>query len=182
MNIIAAILLAVFAGAFRLLPHPANFTPIGALMMFLSARYTKGRGIFIVLGAMFLSDAVIGFYNWRVMLAVYGSFAATALTGRWMKQSASLPRIAAGSLASSSLFFIVTNFATWFYSGTYAHTAAGLFSAYALGIPFFRNMLLGDFFFAAVFFGAHELVRKRSTAPPWRGLPALSPVKINPII
>ena len=53
----------VFAAALRLVPHPPNFTPIGAMALF-SGAYLGRRALAFVapLGAMLLSDAVLGFY------------------------------------------------------------------------------------------------------------------------
>ena len=48
-------------------------------------------------------------------------------------------------LASSTLFFIVTNFGVWLLG--YPNTIAGLISCYTLAIPFFLNTILGDLFF-----------------------------------
>ena len=54
----------VAAAAMRLLPHPANFTPIGALALFAGAHFDDKRWAFIVpLAAMFLSDILLGFHG-----------------------------------------------------------------------------------------------------------------------
>ncbi|KKS74674.1 MAG: hypothetical protein UV47_C0010G0012 [Parcubacteria group bacterium GW2011_GWA2_42_80] len=58
------------------------------------------------------------------------------------------------SLASSTFFFITTNFAVWASGTWYPKTSAGLLLAYEMGIPFFRNMALGDLVFSGVMFGA----------------------------
>ena len=62
------------AAALRLLPHPSNFTPIGALALFAGAHFDDKRWAFVLpLAAMLLSDAVIGFHV--QMPIVYGTFA-----------------------------------------------------------------------------------------------------------
>jgi len=61
--------------------------------------------------------------------------------------------IFSGSLLSSILFFIITNFGVWAASG-YAMGYAGLTAVYMQGIPFFRNSMFGDIFFNTVLFGA----------------------------
>ena len=54
----------VAAAALRLVPHPPNFTPIGAMALF-SGAYLGRRGLAFAapLGALLLSDLVLGFYH-----------------------------------------------------------------------------------------------------------------------
>jgi hypothetical protein len=60
------------AATSRLLPHPPNFTPIGAIALFGGAAFRDRRLAFAVpLLAMLLSDAALGFS--RMMPFVYGS-------------------------------------------------------------------------------------------------------------
>jgi hypothetical protein len=61
------------------------------------------------------------------------------------------------SLASSLLFFAVTNFGCWLLFGGYAQTVTGLVTCYAQALPFFRNTLIGDAFFAGTLFGGYAL-------------------------
>jgi hypothetical protein len=57
------------------------------------------------------------------------------------------------------LFFLVTNFAHWWFFGMYAHTVAGLIECYVQALPFFRYTLTGDGLFAGMFFGAYAAQR-----------------------
>jgi hypothetical protein len=41
----------------------------------------------------------------------------------------------------------------------YARDLSGLMQSYIMGIPFFKNTLLGNFFYTAMFFGSYELVK-----------------------
>ena len=53
----------VAAAALRLVPHPPNFTPIGAMALFSGAYFGRRWLAFAApLGALLLSDAVLGFY------------------------------------------------------------------------------------------------------------------------
>lgn len=69
-----------------------------------------------------------------------------------------LPRVLGGSLAGSILFFLITNWAVWAFGELYTKDLGGLLMSYTMGLPFFRNTLLGDLFYVAVFFGIAELV------------------------
>jgi CHASE2 domain-containing sensor protein len=59
-------------------------------------------------------------------------------------------------MASSILFFLVTNFAVWAASSWYPPTPEGLIASYVAGLPFLRNMFIGDLFYAASLLGAFE--------------------------
>ena len=68
-----ALLSAILAAAaLRLVPHPPNFTPIGAMALF-SGAYLGRRGLAFVapIAALLLSDLVLGFYHG--MATVYGN-------------------------------------------------------------------------------------------------------------
>ncbi len=57
------------AAALRLVPHPPNFTPVGAMALF-SGAYLGRRGLIAFaapLGALLLSDAILGFYAGMVV-------------------------------------------------------------------------------------------------------------------
>jgi hypothetical protein len=140
----------VLAALARLVPHPLNFTPIGAMAIFGGACFADRRlGFVVPLAALLLSDVVIGFHS--LLPVVYGSFALNVLLGRWIRSRRTVVTTAAATLAGSVQFFIVTNFACWV--SFYPHTVEGLVSCYVAAIPFFQNTLLGDAVFVCVLFG-----------------------------
>jgi len=49
---------------------------------------------------------------------------------------------------ASLAFYLLSNFGVWWY--WYPHTLFGLLTCYVLGVPFYRNTLLGDLFFGGV--------------------------------
>lgn len=149
----------VIAGiAFRLLPHPANFTPIGAIALFSGFYFTR-RGWLATLPILFISDAFLGFYDWKLMVAVYGSFLLFGWLGMEAKKQYSFTKAFALTLAGSTAFYLITNFAVWALSPWYPHTAAGLAMSYTMALPFFRASLAGDIFWSGILFGAYEAVR-----------------------
>jgi len=83
---IIVLILIVGAALLRLVPHPANFAPISAIAIF-GAFYLKDKRLAFAapLVAMFISDAIIGFYQWPIMAAVYLSFLISACLGLWLK-------------------------------------------------------------------------------------------------
>lgn len=152
--------LIVFAIAiFRILPHPPNVSPVAAMALFGGVYFSDKRvALIIPFLALLLSDLIIGLHS--TMVFVYASFAATMLIGYWIKKHQSVAVIGTATVASSLLFFLVTNFGAWLSHVMYPKTAAGLMEAYVAGIPFFQNTLLGNLFFAVVLFGGFALLQK----------------------
>lgn len=174
--VISAVLVVA---ATRLLPHPPNFTAVGAMAIFGGAMLKDKKLAFIApLLALWFSDLIInnviyasegftlvhdGFY-WS-----YIPFMLMVAFGSVFMKKVSVGNVAGGSVLASVLFFVVSNFGAWLGSAMYSQTMAGLGAAYAAGIPFFMNTLLGNLFFSAVLFGGFALAEKK--------LPMLQEVK-----
>ena len=168
LALLSAILLVA---ALRLVPHPPNFSPIGAMALF-SGAYLGRRSLAFVapLAAMILSDAVLGFYSgfWINYLAV----AIIVIVGWVALSRVTVLRVGAAAVVSAVLFFLVSNFATFAGSGMYPHTLAGLEACYIAAIPFFRNTLAGHLFYAVLLFGGFRLVELM--------VPRLAPERAQP--
>src|SRR3954451_9822855 len=76
--------LAVLAGLVRLIPHPFNMTPVGALGLFGGARLRPAVGVRLPLLVMVVTDVVLKFaFDYPAFnLAVYGCFLVNVLLGR----------------------------------------------------------------------------------------------------
>lgn len=145
----------------RFLPHLPNFSPVAALTLF-SGFYLGRRYAFLLpLVILLVSDYFISGYYGGIMFYVYASYFLIGVLGTVLRSPKVFPRIVAGSLLSSFLFFVITNFGVWadphFF---YPRTLSGLVESYVAALPFFRNTLLGDLFFTSAFFGAYELSRR----------------------
>lgn len=158
--ITSAILIAAMS---RLFPHIPNFTPIAAMALFGGVYFSDKRLAFVIpLVAMFLSDIAIqlifgwGFHN--TMIYVYISFILTSLIGLMVRRNVTFLSVTTGSIASSILFFIITNFGVWAASD-FQLGLSGLTTTYILGLPFFAPTLLGDLFFNTILFGAFYLAQ-----------------------
>ena len=160
-----AILFAILAAAFlRLVPHPPNFGPVGALALFSGAMLGRRWLAFVApIGALLLSDLALGFYP--ELLFVYASVVAIVAIGWLVAKRKSALTIAVAAIASSILFFAVTNFGVWLMMDYYPKTLTGLAACYVAAIPFFQNTLASDLFYAALLFGGFALAE--------RALPAL---------
>ena len=147
------------AALFRVLPHPPNVAPIAAMALFAGAYFTDRKlALILPFAALLLSDLVIGFHS--TMVFVYAAFAATVGIGLLLQTRRRVLPIAGAALGSSVLFFLVTNFGSWLSHGMYPLTGEGLMAAYTAGIPFFRNTLIGDLAFVALFFGGFALAER----------------------
>jgi hypothetical protein len=156
---LAALLSAIVAAAaLRLVPHPPNFSPIDAMALF-SGAYLGRRGIAFVapLAALLLSDLVLGFYHG--MATVYATVALIVLIGWWLSSKRTPLRIGTAAVASSVVFFVITNFGMWLFSGIYPVTYAGLVACYTAAIPFFQNTVAGDLFYTVLLFGGFAIAQ-----------------------
>ena len=168
--VLAGMILA--AATSRLIPHPPNFTPIGAIALFGGACFASRRVAFLIpLGAMLLSDVAIGLLSgnlWRglhgLIPIIYGSFAVAVCLGFWLRRRRRILPIVGAVLANSVLFFVVSNLAFWVASSSYPKTWGGLVTCYMAAIPFFRNTMLGDGLYASVLFGSLALAEYRIPA------------------
>ena len=147
------LIIIVVAALMRLLPHLPNVTPVTAMALFSGVYFTDKRyAFFIPLLAMVLSDIVLGF-SW-ITFFVYASFILVSYIG-YASKKIKITTI----LLSSISFFIITNFGVWLLG--YPKTLDGLLECYTLAIPFFRNSLIGDFFYAGGMYYGFEFISKR---------------------
>ena len=164
----ALILLCAFS---RIIPHIPNFSPVGAIGLFGAAHFSKKWQAFLIpIAATWLSDLFInnviyaqyypkftwfyeGFY-WQ-----YGSYLIITLTGLGILNKINIPKVLTGTLASTAIFFLVSNFGCWIGSTTYPQNFGGLITCYAAGIPFLKGTLLGDLFYSGVLFGTFALAQ-----------------------
>jgi hypothetical protein len=169
--ILAMILIAAFS---RLIPHPSNFTAIGAMTLFGSAYNSKKYLAFLApLVAMWLSDLAINNviyaeYNngfvWFQSFQLYTflSIALIAILGFVLFKKVSAKNIAIGSLLAPTLFFIVSNFGSWMSPmALFPKTFDGLIQTYVAGIPFYRNNIMGTIVFSTVMFGVYYLLTQK---------------------
>lgn len=162
-------LIVVAAVLSRSIPHPLNFTPIGAIALFGGARFKDRRvALALPLAILFVADLFVGLHV--LIPVVYASFAIDALLGRWLRIRGSFASIAAMTLLGSIQFFLVTNFASWLM--WYPPTAVGFADCYAAALPYFRNTLLGDAAWSFALFGGLALLERgfpvvrESASPP----------------
>jgi len=151
-----AVLMVFLAAVLRILPHPWNFTPVGAMAIFSGSLFRNRSAAFLLpLTALFAGDLFVGFH--KLMLVVYGSFALSVVIGRWLAQSRTVAGLGGAVFLGAAQFFVLTNFAMWVFTDFYSKDAHGLAACYLAAIPLFWNTLAGDALYAGLLFGGYAL-------------------------
>lgn len=167
--IVALVLLAALS---RLLPHPPNFTALGAVALFGSAYFKRSWMAYLIpFLALWISDLILNnmvyaklypeFYSgfaWFGNFYVYLGFGLSILLGRYMLSKVSIRRFLVASFAGGFLFFLITNLGSFIMYPTYPKTGTGLLACYTAGLPFLRSTLAGNLVFGIALFGAYELI------------------------
>ena len=164
-HFLLAVMLVVLAAASRLLPHPPNFVPVGAMALF-GAAALPGRwlAVLVPLVAFYLSDLVLNNvvyaayfpeFTWLADPFIYLGLLAMIVLGMGLLRGRAFHwgRVGAAAVGATLVFFLVTNFGVWAGGKMYPTGVTGLGMAYAAGLPFLVNSLLANLIFSGVFFG-----------------------------
>lgn len=154
MLAIALILVGIIL---RFMPHVPNATPVAAIALFGGVYLNKRNAILIPLALMMISDLFIGTHD--VMFFTWGGFIITAVIGLLIKKHKSVLSVTLSAIASSIIFYIITNFGVWAV-GWYPQTLKGLTDSYIMGLPFLRTFVASTLIYTAVFFGTYEFIAK----------------------
>lgn len=154
------ILLAVLG---RLVPHPPNLAPQGAIAVFAGRTLPLRLAIPLTLGAMFLGDLALsklrGYEVLRVdTLFVYAGFVIQALLGSALRQRRGGALLAAG--LGAVVFFVLSNLGVYV-GGMYGHGATGLAQTFVLALPFFPATLIGDVAWTVALTFCFEVLSRR---------------------
>jgi hypothetical protein len=159
MRAAIAALLILAAAVLRILPHPWNFTPVGAMAIFSgSVLRSRWTAFTLPLAGLLAGDAFVGFH--KLMLVVYGSFAISVAIGWWLAKRRTAGRIGGAVLMGAAQFYLITNGASWAFLNAYPKTSAGLWTCYVAGLPLVWNTLAGDVVYATVLFGGYALAER----------------------
>jgi hypothetical protein len=156
---ILALAMIVLAAVLRIVPHPWNFAPIGAMALF-SGAMVRDRRLALVfpLLTLFAGDLFIGFH--KLIPLVYASILVSVTLGFLLRCRKTLGRIVGVTLLGAIQFFLVTNFGVWLLLGTFPKTTAGLVACYVAGVPLFWNTLASDALFVTLLFGGYALAER----------------------
>jgi len=152
------------AAALRLVDHPANFAPIAAMALFGGVYLNRKLAFVLPIAAMVVSDYFIGFDSLESRAVVYSCFLLSGLIGLYIRDHKTPGTVVGGTLASSVLFYLITNLVFLYPEAMYEHNLIGQMQSYINALPFFRNTLAGDLFYVGILFGAYEAVRYYKTS------------------
>ena len=169
LDIALFVLLAAAGAGARIYFHEVhflpNFAPVAGLALFAGYFFRSWLvAAALPIITMIASDLVIGGYDWRMMLVVYGALTAPVALRPLLRKYLSLePRQGVGPvtatfglvgccLLSSIFFYLLTNFAWWPWSEMYSKDWSGLTACYVAGLPFFKYTLAGDLLFGGALF------------------------------
>jgi len=131
----------------RIIPHPANFTLVGGMAVWLGSRKSNKWEILVPLLSMFLADFFLGWDSFLMRAVVYTSMGIMYLLGRvWGGKN-----LLAASFFGSLAFFVITNLGVWATSSLYGKSLLGLSQCFYLALPFWRNALAADLAFPWLF-------------------------------
>ena len=166
--VILAVLIALGVAG-RLLPHPPNFTPMAAIALFAGFIFIKRyMAVVAVISTMLLCDYFAfgslsaSWFGSKSMFVVYLALLFPIVFKNLLQKKLGVLRIFGAAIASSTVFFLATNFAVWAFSPMYEKTLEGLVLCYTMAIPFFQNTVAGDLIWSGAIFGTYFALRNYS--------------------
>jgi hypothetical protein len=147
----------------RLIAGMQNFSPMGALVLCGAAFFPRRWAIALPFAAIFVTDLILNAHygvplvGWATV-PQYIAFGIIAGLGWWLRGNSPGARIFGASIVSSVLFYLVTNTAAWALKPEYEGGFSAWRQALTTGLPgyaptwqFFRNTLVSDLIFTALF-------------------------------
>jgi hypothetical protein len=168
-NLLVFALLIVVGVATRLAPKATdletwNITATAAAALFAGFFFADLRiALLVPVLTMAIADIWLGVYHWPTMVANYAAIAIATLFGMLLKKRATPARIGGMTVASATVFFLLSNLAAW--PTLYPLNWSGFVECYQMAIPFYVRTLAGDLAFSAILFGAYFLAVNTGWAP-----------------
>jgi hypothetical protein len=158
-----AYLFVLLAVAVRFMPHPWTFTPVVGSLLFFGARGTR-RYIWVPIVLLVISDVILTKFVWAYtftwdQLVIWVWYAGILWLGTRLRDKAKPLPVIGAALASSTSFFLISNFDVWIATNLYPKNLGGLITSYTLALPFFRTALEGDLLFTVAMFATPVLAR-----------------------
>ena len=159
--VVIAVAVRLLAGTGTFATH--GFTPVGAALLFFGSRMPR-KQFWAPVALLMASDVYLTLKVYHTALTwdqwlIWAWYIGACFIGVLLQNRIKPVNVLGAGVGSAVSFFLVSNFAVWAagYVG-YPMTWAGLIESYVKAIPFFRNGLAGDLFYATVFFSIPALV------------------------
>jgi len=150
---------------------PQNFSAAYAIAFCGGLYFARSMAWWLPLGALIVTDILLNVFYYHAsvfngyMLVKTLAFVGIVAMGRLFKPQMSWLKLTCGGLLGATLFYLLTNTASWINDPAYAKTLAGWIQALTVGRPdfhpttleFFRNTLLSGGLFTALFVGSMKL-------------------------
>lgn len=170
-NLLLAVILILAAAISKVISYPHTFTPIIAMALFGGAVIKDKRFAFVLpVFAMFISDILLeasgiakGFYGWSQVIN-YGILLLVTAFGFLLKKI-NIINVAGFSLASSAIFYILSNLSFFLIDNkiyhTYTNDFNGFIRCYWEALPYAKFHV--DLIFSALLFGVYYLITTYAT-------------------
>lgn len=159
----------------RLLPHPHNFAPFGAIALFGAAFYGNRFLAYVVpVLSIYISGLIINnllfknlypnftWFDENIFWQSFSYILTVSIGFLIFKKNVTWLKIAIGGLSSALIFYLVTNFGFWASGLLWPRTSEGLLQSYIAGLPFLPFQIAGDLFYSTTLFAAYYFVIGRN--------------------
>ena len=141
-----------------------NFSPLMAAALCGAVFIPGWLGLVVPVAALLISDALLNLHygvpviSSQLLWTLPAYLIAVGLGWMLRERRGGLLPVLAGTLLSSIAFYLITNTGSWLGLAAYPQNFAGWIQALTIGLPgypptwtFFRNSLVSDLLFAALF-------------------------------
>jgi hypothetical protein len=140
----------------KLVPHPWDFTPVAASLLFFGAHGPRRQWwvpVALLAGADIALNKLIYSYplTWDLLIS-WAWYAGALYLGTRLRDHSKPIWVLGAALTGSVSFFLVSNFGVWAAYNMYPKNFSGLISCYIAGIPFYQHRFVGDLLFTGVLF------------------------------
>jgi Family of unknown function (DUF6580) len=165
--VIAAVLLRIGAGTGTF--ATMGFSLVGASLLFFGSRIPR-KHFWIPVALLIGSDLYLNLRVYNIPFSrdqylMWAWYIMPCLLGVLLRDRVKPLNVLGAGLATGVGFYLASNFAVWAIGNIgYPHTLAGLMDCYVKAIPFFRNGIISDVLFSAVFFSIPALIAQTEKA------------------
>lgn len=154
-----------------------GFTPVSASLLFFGSRMPR-KQFWIPAALLIGSDIFLNLKVYRLPLTLdqyimWVWYVAPCFIGLLLRNRIKPLNVLGAGLGTGVSFYLLSNFSVWAFGNIgYAKNWAGLIDAYTRALPFFRNGIISDVLFSAVFFSIPVLFAMTQRAGATRDIAA----------